>query len=63
MPETDLSYLSALHYTAAALLALTAGFAAGSGSWRMEVKRFILGAFFLVTVCGVQGARNSSLSL
>ena len=54
MPATDVSYLSALYNTAAALLLLTAAFAAVSGSWRKVVKRFILGAFFLVTVCGVQ---------
>ena len=43
MPE-DLSYLSALYYTAAALFVLTAVFAAVSGSWRLALIWFILGS-------------------
>jgi|GraSoiStandDraft_25_1057303.scaffolds.fasta_scaffold14237_7 Na+/H+-translocating membrane pyrophosphatase len=44
---TDLSYLSALYYTAAVLLILTAVFAAVSKSWWMAGVCFILGSVLL----------------
>jgi len=43
----DLSYLTALYYTAAVLLILTAVFAAVSKSWRMAGVCFILGSVLL----------------
>jgi len=43
----DLSYLTALYYTAAVLLILTAVFAAVSKSWGMAGVCFILGSVLL----------------
>jgi hypothetical protein len=43
----DLSYLTALYYTAAVLLILTAVFAAVSKSWGMSGMCFILGSVLL----------------
>jgi hypothetical protein len=43
----DLSYLTALYYTAAVLLILTAVFAAVSKSWGMAGTCFILGSVLL----------------
>ena len=42
--ETDLSYLSAFHYTGAFLLLVTGVFAAISRSWGMAATCFILGS-------------------
>jgi hypothetical protein len=51
--ETDLSYLSAMYYTAAALLVLTAAFAGLSHNYVLAAVWFLLGAgifaFRLVT--------------
>jgi len=42
--ETNLSYLTAFYYTAAALLLLTTVFAALNHSWGVAIGSFILGS-------------------
>jgi len=52
----DLSYLTALYYTAAVLLILTAVFAMVSKSWAMAGICFILGSVLLGYL--VQGSKE-----
>jgi Na+/H+-translocating membrane pyrophosphatase len=52
----DLSYLTALYYTAAVLLILTAIFAAVSKSWGMAGICFILGSVLLAYL--VRGSKG-----
>ncbi len=46
--ENDLSYLSAMYYTAAVLLLLTAVFSALSHNWAMAAVWFLLGVALFV---------------